>query len=51
MTVLQLEAGENRYVYYPIVPVIESGDVTVRLTAFSFYDKDEAELSFSVSVS
>ncbi len=46
----QIDAGSNTYVHFPIVPTT-IGDVTVKLSAYSFLDHDFEELTISVSVS
>ena len=46
----QLEAGTSTYVHFPFVATV-IGDVTVKLSAYSFLDRDEEEFTISVSVS
>ena len=48
---LQLEAGENTYIHFPVVALLETGTINVKFSALSFYDRDNDEVTIDVSVS
>lgn len=47
---MQLEPFEYRYIHFPVLPVIETGEVTVVITAYTFFDADRDERTIEVKV-
>ena len=47
---LQLPSNEWRYVHFPVVPVIEAGEITVVIEAFSILRTDYEELTIEIEV-
>ena len=47
----QLEALESKYIYFPVLPIIEQGEVDIMITAYSIHRTDRESLHVSVSVS
>ena len=48
---LQLPSNEWRYIHFPIVPTIDSGEMSVVISAFSSLRTDVEELVIEVAVS
>ena len=46
----KLESGEQRYIHIPVLPLVESGELTVRVTAFSILDIDTEEKTITTRV-
>ena len=51
MIYFQLEAGNQKYIHFPVLPIIESGEIEVKITAYSPVDKDMEQIKIQVSVS
>ena len=49
--VLQLESGEQRYLYMPVLPLVPEGELIIKVTAFSILDIDTEERVLATRVS
>ena len=49
--VLQLESGEQRYLYMPVLPLVPEGELVIKVTAFSILDIDTEERVLATRVS
>ena len=47
---MQLRAGENKWIYFPVVPIIETGEITIKFTAYSFLRIDTEEVTVEIVV-
>ena len=47
----QLRSGENKWIHFPVVPIIETGEITIKFTAYSFLRTDSEEVTIEVIVS
>lgn len=46
---VEIEAGHQKYVHFPVLPIIEQGEVVVKISAFSDIDRDMEEIRMHVT--